>query len=295
MAFVRPAQEVISRNRTASNVAAAMMRYPAESTSHGMIFNFKKYEARPSGTGSATVSGGSIALPLPKTIQDVTSPDVMGRELGITGAAVVDVISAMNSEQGLVGSATDAVNKLMADAATGLTSINTAGLSSFALFAARAGLTTLGGSEIEQGLAVGSGTAVNPHQALVFNGIALKNYTFEWTLIPNNETESNQIRDIIKKFKYSSLPSYKGVEGTASNVLSRALLNYPDMVDVFFVGLDQNYFPLFKTGMISNVTVDYTPQGHVVVNKGQTGSRPAMVNLSVTVIESEIHTKEDYE
>lgn len=292
MAFVRPAQEVISRNRTASNVAAAMMRYPAESTSHGMIFNFKKYEARPSGTGSATVSGGSIALPLPKTIQDVTSPDVMGRELGIKGAATIDVMSAMKSDRGLVGTAEDEITKIFDQIGNAGT---TNGLTSFALFAARAGLTTLGGSEIEQGLAVASGTAVNPHQALVFNGIALKNYTFEWTLIPNNETESNQIRDIIKKFKYASLPSYKGVEGADSNVLSRALLNYPDMVDVFFVGLDQSYFPLFKTGMISNVSVDYTPQGHVVVNKGQTGSRPAMVNLSVTVIESEIHTKEDYE
>jgi hypothetical protein len=289
MAFVRPAQDVISRNRSAANVASALLRYPSEVTSHAMIFNFKNYSPRPAG-GTATVSNGSIALPLPKTIQDITSPDVMGRELGITGAAVVDAMAAMNSNQGLFNATTDAIVK----AATSAAATSASDLSSFALFAARAGLTSIGGSEIEQGLAVGSGTAVNPHQALVFNGIALKNYTFEWTLIPNNETESVQIRDIVKRFKSASLPSYGGVEGTQSNVLSRALLNYPNMVDVFFVGLDQNYFPLFKTAMVSNVTVDYTPQGHVVVNKGQTGSRPAMVNLSVTIIESEIHTQEDY-
>ncbi len=293
MAFVRPAQDVISRNRSASNVASALLRYPSEVTSHAMIFNFKNYSPRPAG-GTATVSNGSIALPLPKTIQDVTSPDVMGRELGITGAAVVDVAAAMGSDQGLIGAATDAISKLTGGGALDPRNVSASGLASFATFAARAGLTSIGGSEIEQGIGVGTGTAVNPHQALVFNGIALKQYTFEWTMIPNNETESEQIRNIVKRFKSVSLPSYGGVEGTQSNVLSRALLNYPNMVDVFFVGLDQNYFPLFKTAMISNVTVDYTPQGHVVVNKGPTGSRPAMVNLAVTIIESEIHTQEDY-
>jgi len=293
MAFVRPAQDVISRNRSASNVASALLRYPSEVTSHAMIFNFKNYSPRPAG-GTATVSNGSIALPLPKTIQDITSPDVMGRELGITGAAVVDVAAAMGSDQGLIGAATDAIGKLTGGGALDPRNATASGLASFATFAARAGLTSIGGSEIEQGISVGTGTAVNPHQALVFNGIALKQYTFEWTMIPNNETESEQIRNIVKRFKSVSLPSYGGVEGTQSNVLSRALLNYPNMVDVFFVGLDQNYFPLFKTAMISNVTVDYTPQGHVVVNKGPTGSRPAMVNLAVTIIESEIHTQEDY-
>jgi hypothetical protein len=293
MAFVRPAQDVINRNRSTSNVASSLLRYPSEATSHAMIFNFKNYSARPAG-GTARASNGSIALPLPKTIQDVTSPDVMGRELGITGAAVVDVAAAMNSDQGLVGAATDSISKLTGGSVLDPRNVSASGLASFATFAARAGLTSIGGSEVEQGISVGTGTAVNPHQALVFNGIALKQYTFEWTLIPNNETESEQIRDIVKRFKSASLPSYGGVEGTQSNVLSRALLNYPNMVDVFFVGLDQNYFPLFKTAMISNVTVDYTPQGHVVVNKGPTGSRPAMVNLAVTIIESEIHTQEDY-
>jgi hypothetical protein len=167
-------------------------------------------------------------------------------------------------------------------------------LGGFALLAIRSGLASLG-SGVEQGIGVATGTAVNPHQALVFNGVVLKQHTFDWTLIPNNESESNQIRNIIKKFKQSSLPSYEGINIPGSSAFSRALFKYPNMVDVFFVGLDQNYFPLYKTAMIADVSVNYTPQGHVVVNKGSTGSRPAMVGLRVTMIEAEIHTSEDYQ
>ena len=299
MAFVRPAQDIISRNRSTSNVAASLLRYPSEATSHAMIFNFKQYNSRASG-GSTTISSGSVALPLPKTIQDNTSPEVMSRELGITGSAVADIYRAIDRS----GPGSINFNQLGKDSAAlagGMVSgaFDTNSLSKFALFAARAGLTTIGGSEVEQGLSVATGTAVNPHAALVFTGVALKQYTFEWTLIPNNEAESEQIRKIIRKFKSSALPSYGGVESgssiaDASRTLSRALLNYPNMTDIFFVGLDQNHFPLFKTAMISNISVDYTPQGHVVVNRGDLGSKPSMVNLAISIVESEIHTQEDY-
>jgi hypothetical protein len=279
MAFVRPAQEVIARNRSAGNVATAVMRYPSDAAAHAMIFNFKQYTQR-GGTARNSVSGsnGSIALPLPKTVQDITSPDVMGRELGIKGAAVGDIVAGVNSAEGLLARSGQVLSDIE-QAILGAGPSGQAGAGSFgrfALFAARAGLTAIGGSEVEQGLGAALGTAVNPHQALVFNGVALKQYTFDWTLIPNNEAESVQIKNIVNKFKRASLPSYGGPDVQGSDVIRRALLNYPDMVDVFFVGLDQAYFPLFKTAMISSVIVDYTPQGHVVVNKGEAGSRPAM-------------------
>jgi len=284
MAFVRPAQDVINRNRTASNAASSSLRYPSEATSHSIIFNFKTYENR-SGVGRGTVSGsnGSIALPLPVNIEDITAVNIASTELGISGVVVGDAVAAMKPGSN-AGDMIAAGNKAFTDMDLG----------GFAMLAIRNGLTSLG-SGVEQGIGVATGTAINPHQALVFNGVALKQHTFDWTLIPNNESESEQIRNIIKKFKQSSLPSYEGINVPGSSAFSRALFKYPNMVDVFFVGLDQNYFPLYKTAMIADVSVNYTPQGHVVVNKGSAGSRPAMVGLRVTMIEAEIHTSEDYQ
>lgn len=286
MAFVRPAQDVINKNRATSNAASALLRYPSEATSHAMIFNFKNYTNRGGeGIGSVSSSNGSIALPLPRNIDDITTLNLQSMELGVKGAVVGDVVAAMKPGSGIgdtVAAASDAFNRVDMD------------LGGFAMLAIRSGLTSLG-SGIEPGIGVATGTAINPHQALVFNGVALKQHTFDWTLIPNNESESDQIRNIIKKFKQSSLPSYEGVNIPGSSAFSRALFKYPNMVDVFFVGLDQNYYPLFKTAMIADVTVNYTPEGHVVVNKGPTGSRPTTIALRVSLIEAEIHTSEDYQ
>lgn len=286
MAFVRPAQDVINRNRATSNAASALLRYPSEATSHGMIFNFKNYTNRGGvGVGSVSASNGSIALPLPRNIEDVTTVNLQTAELGITGVAIGDAVAAIKpgSNAGdMVAAGMDAFNRTNMD------------LGGFAMLAIRNGLASLG-SNVEQGIGVATGTAINPHQALVFNGVALKHHTFDWTLIPNNESESDQIRSIIKKFKQSSLPSYEGINIPGSAAFSRALFKYPNMVDVFLIGLDQNYFPLFKTAMIADVTVNYTPENYVVVNKGPTGSRPAHIALRVTIIEAEIHTSEDYQ
>ena len=65
------------------------------------------------------------------------------------------------------------------------------------------------------------------------------------------------------------------------------------MVDIFFVGLNQEYYFYFKTCMINNITVDYAPQGQSLF-KGEGGSRPVMMNFKVDLTEAQIHTKEDY-
>ena len=295
--LVVPAKSVVENNRRQLK-GASSLRYPEDLGSHAMIFNFKNYSYRDSGTittvssAASATSDASIILPLPKNLTDSTTPDVMARELGVIGSATADIYGSTGADFKAMG----------ADVASDIMGLLTSGqkesLSDFALFAIKAGIGSIS-PEIQGGLAAASGTAVNPHSALVFNGVNMKTYTFDWTFIPKNASESEKIKNIINTFKRSSLPSYDSVSGgprrlEGSNTLSRALLKYPKMVDIFFVGLDQNYFPLIKTAMVSQIVVDYTPQGHLTLVKGQEGSRPQMVNMSVTVIESEIHTADDY-
>ena len=87
-------------------------------------------------------------------------------------------------------------------------------------------------------------------------------------------------------------PSYAsfGGAGGESRTLSRSLLNYPDMVEIAFTGIDQNYFYYFKPAMINNFSVDYAPGG-IALNKG---GRPSVMNITMSVTESEIHTRESY-
>jgi hypothetical protein len=313
--FVTPAEGVISNARAAVSGTTSTLRYPEEVGSHTMIFSFKSYNASQNGTAgtsSATSMKGAICLPLPRVLQDSTAPDVMQEKLGATGSITRDVYGAIQNGANLESMGSDFAQGVI----NGISNANMNSVTGMGLFAARNGLSVVSPA-IEQGLGVASGLAVNPHQALVFNGVALKTFDFDWTLIPNNEAEATAIRNIINRFKKASLPAYQPVTGSISGTpnvidtpagpqvtssgsirnsgtLARGLLRYPDMVDIFFTGLDPEYFPKFKTAMITRVQVDYTPQSGMVLNKGSAGSKPAIVHLTVSIIEAQIHTSDDY-
>ncbi len=306
--IVIPADSVISNARRAAQGTTESLRYPEEVGSHSMIFNFKNYTASSNGRASGDVSyaeipAGSICLPLPKTLQENTSLDLQSEKLGITGSAARDLYNA-TARSG--GNLEDLGRKMAGDITSAITGATADSVTNFALFASRAGLNFISPS-IEGGLAAETGTAINPHQALVFSGVGVRQYQFDWTLIPNNETEANHIRNIINAFKKHSLPTYQSVFGGAalpdgqrnelnqfSGTLTRGLFKYPSMVDIFFTGLDTDHFPKFKRAMISQIQVDYTPQGSFVLNKGQTGSKPSVVNLVISILEADIHTSSDY-
>ena len=296
MTLIKPAQSVIEANRQ-SQIGVARYRFPNDLGAHAMVFNFKTYEYR-GGQPVTTIIDSSVALPLPSNIVDSYSIQVGPRELGIFGAAAADLSSRMNDGNGLI----NALGELASATANGVSSaVNSSSLASTAInatrYLARAGLTTLpGGSEVESGISAGTGTAINPHAAIVFDGISLKTHSFDWLLAPKSATESEQAKNIINTFKKAALPSYTNPLGASSSTgtsFDRALLKYPSMVDIFFVGLNQEYYFYFKTCMINNITVDYAPQGQALF-KGEGGSRPVMMNFKVDLTEAQIHTKEDY-
>lgn len=298
MTLIKPAQSIIEANRQ-SQTGVARYRFPNDLGAHAMIFNFKTYTYR-GGQPVTTIIDSSVALPLPTNIVDSYSVQVGPRELGVVGAMVADVASnSIGSEtmsrlaSAFLGSASNAAG----DAAAGDFSAILSNATNAVRYAARAGLTALpGGSEVESGISAGTGTAVNPHAALVFDGISLKTHSFDWILAPKSAAESDQVKNIITTFKKAALPSYTDPLGTSTSTgtsFDRALLKYPSMVDIFFVGLNQEYYFYFKTCMINNITVDYAPQGQALF-KGEGGSRPVMMNFKVDLTEAQIHTKEDY-
>jgi hypothetical protein len=68
------------------------------------------------------------------------------------------------------------------------------------------------------------------------------------------------------------------------------MFQYPSMVDIFFVGIDSEHYFFFKTCMVQSFNTNFTPNGMAVLR----GGRPAMVQMQLTVIETDIHTAEDY-
>lgn len=131
-----------------------------------------------------------------------------------------------------------------------------------------------------------TGKIINPKETLAFGGVDLKTYAFEWTLYPSSPADSVMIKNIVNLFKRNALPSFQSVTG-----MPRVFLNYPSVVDVSLIGVDETYYPRFKPSMISKVDVDYSGGTDMAILKG---GRPVAVTIGIEIAELGIHTAEDY-
>jgi hypothetical protein len=276
-----------------------ILTYPLGGSTHGMIMNFYDYKFR-SGSTTGINPIGSLSLPLPQNIADVVSVNIKNTELGIMGAGIADI--ATGGSANLLQAATEAAREAGVSAAEMAAAMSTGDFSgatgaltnasSAALFAARAGLTSISPS-VGDALSASSGTAVNPHATLIFDGVLLKKFNFTWQFAPKSNAESAELHRIIKTVRKNILPSYLSGGGDAS--FSRGILNYPKMVDFAFFGIDPNRIFRFKRSMIDTFNVDYSPNGNVMSRGEGAGSDPAFININIGFTESEIWTSEDYE
>jgi len=272
--------------------------YPLTPGQHNMVLVFKDYDYR-SATASGFVRGedravsskidASVSLPIPNNLTDTYNVKVGPYELGVTGALALDTLG----EGGRAELLADAQSAFAAggDAISG-TDRTTAAGSTFKVASAFMGRNVLdklpGAGGINTAIDMRTGNTVNPHVALKFDGVDLKQHTFNWQLSPRSEAEARQLKDLLQFIKARMLPAY-AIDGESS--VSRALLTYPNLVDIFFTGIDQNYFYYFKPVMINTFTTDFTPQG-LALNKG---GRPSFINCTMTVTEAQIHTRSDIE
>jgi len=293
-----PVQSIVKKRKVSRQTAN--LRYPSNLGSHAVILNFKQYDYGNTNIGRASINNTkSIVLPLPGNLTDTFSVNVGSQELGLSGQLVAETITkgAFQTGRDSAEAAANSIKNLYDAANGGDASVSDRfkdAASSWKIaggFFARSGIDSLSPA-VGTGVDVATGNTVNPHVTLNFDGMNLKNHTFSWTFAPESPEDSNQLRRVVNTIKQASLPSYKNVSGTNTNTfVDRALLTYPDLVDIFFVGIDQRYFYYFKPCMIQNFTTDFAPEGLAFVQ----GGKPSVVNMSIQLSEARIHTREDYE
>lgn len=290
--FIEPIQTVIEQRRASRR--SELLRYPSNLGAHAVILNFKRYDYAATGGSVASIDQTkSIVLPIPTNLADSYSVNVQSQELGIGGAFVQEALTGNVEARNLGGGAVDALLGIAKKIAPGGAEDVGAGVadaaSSFKVassFFGRAGLDGLGFTGASTGVDLATGTTVNPHTTLDFNGMALKNHSFSWTFAPENEQDSNSLRRVIETIRRSILPEYTR---SGSSAIGRSLITYPDLVDIFFVGLDQSYFYYFKPCMVQGFTTDFSPDGVALLR----GGKPAIVNMTMQLSEAQIHTKDD--
>ena len=281
------------RLRKKNERSFSQFSFPDNIGSHAIVLIFKKYsfaQRRVQTAVGESFPSSSIMLPLPEQLLDNASLRVRGEELGAIGA---NVATASGGLRDTLQGGGDVVESLMRN--LGVTDWKSAGnlagqvgasMAKEALSKVRPGA--------QKGLEAGVGMTFNPYQALTFGGVELKAFTMDWTLAPTTRSEAERLKKIIKQIRYHVHPEYKNMTSTnaaASAASSRAFLEYPDMVDIKILGSNDDAIIQFKTCMVSQFQVNYAGAGELAFLEG---GDPAVVKLSMTLTESEIWTKEDY-
>ena len=282
----------------------------------------------------------TIELPFPTALTDATGLTISGIERDLVTAAIGDSISqafdtssadgqglikkignrlqsigsdlantyqtgagpqgANGEKGGFAGGAASVAGKIYDD----LSETLKIGMSEAKLLGAYLARNFLG--DISKTIAMDSAFAINPQETLAFEGVSLKQYTFDWDLYPSNKADSERIKELVRKVKSRILPKMEGgafesaldsqlkKEGinVRSGAIGRLFLTYPDTVIMNLVGVDESHWPLFKPAMCTGIDIDYAGGGEMVIAKGGV---PAAIKLSMTFSEMVIHTQDDYE
>tara|TARA_R110002073_G_scaffold311374_2_gene482446 strand:- start:59 stop:1249 length:1191 start_codon:yes stop_codon:yes gene_type:complete len=279
------------------------MAFPSNLGSHCTLLRFFDYKYGGVDGGTVSSSIADIILPLPKQIQDSFKINIAGDELGIIGNATAQVAGDPNASLAIAGQLGKAAVQAASNIASGAMGAMTGDTAKIAeavgkgtdaaTYLSRSLLTKIT-PDIASGIGAGRGNALNPFATLVFKGVDLKVHSLEWLLSPDTEAESVSLKKIIKKLQMMVLPTTASPLGddavTGLSALDRGLLKYPSMVDIYLQGIDSEYYMQFKTAMVSQISVDYTPNGLAVNKKG----RPSAIRLTMTLQEAFIHTSDDH-
>jgi hypothetical protein len=260
-----------------------------------MIMNFKKYVYKEN-IGLSTdkplsneIFKSSIVLPLPLQLRDSTGIEASSAE-GLYAAAASTIGDGWESGQSLESNKryyADIIQKAAVAAALAAGQSPTPQGQGIAAIAGAVGFITSFNTGTTGSLRFGQ--AINPFETMEFKGVKLKTHSFNWRLSPSSSADSDALRKIINEIKKNMLPKYVAAFGPAA--LAHALLQYPYLAKVSFLGIDQNYYYKLKPCMITGFDVRYNGGEQLNVFKG---GKPVVVELSLEMTEVQIHTSEDY-
>ena len=215
--------------------------------------------------------GAGIKLPMPNNMTD-GNPRNWGEQsmdAGQMGAAQNVSKNVITSFFGDFGGFGRTMTKLSMQGEM-LTQESTRGMSMANKIAQLASESGFGDVSSEQVLSRSVGVVVNSNTELLFAGVSLRSFEYQWLMSPRNRLEAANVRMIIRAFKQWSAPKKirKIDNGELSNVGKAGgpsfFLGTPNIFRLRFVtGGNRNILGVnkFKPCALQNVDINYTPEG----------------------------------
>lgn len=261
------------------------LRYPKDAamtgTSDYVLFEFYEYQPPFQGINKGATKGGSsplqtynqsatdsalynkaeglkdVILYMPEDVSTGYKANWTGKSFSNIGRDVLSTGGADNVGQfmqGLTTAAGTALDQVVPNAANKTV---------------REVISSITGENIEQNdvFATTKGVILNPNVELLFTGHDLRNFSLNYKLIPRNQPEANNIKEIVNQFRKAVLPSFGngeyGLGGFNANSAANNFIKVPSVCRVSFMhgsGLNKNVTQ-YKMCAITQVDVNYTPDG----------------------------------
>lgn len=130
------------------------------------------------------------------------------------------------------------------------------------------------------------GFAVNPYKAQLFQNMGFRTFSFEYVFLPKNESEYNEVKEIIRLFKKYMHPTLSP---------GGVFLGYPaEFSMAYYYGASENSH-LHRIGncALTNVKVEYGGQDFITFR--DTGGAPAEISLQLSFTELQLLTEKEFE
>ena len=246
--------------------------------------------------GGAGRGGSSTSMALKgKNVQKT------GTVIGLYMPPAVNVSYNMDYSEGEVGMVTEAVAGLFkayqANALTGSAVLNEAKRVGSTVVKDRVlkGLSSVPYVEgAEEVFAMQTGAIIAPRMEMFFKGIGRRSFSFTFTFIPKDRTETKIVHDIIKEFKV-------GMSATFTRTGSTRDIKIPDMFSIQYMHINSENQYINKIGKcyLKGMDVSYGGDKFVTYNEDLVaeldGVAPQKTTINLTFQEIEIMDRSNIE
>jgi hypothetical protein len=166
------------------------------------------------------------------------------------------------------------------------------------VFAELAGRAGIFGSRSTEAILAGLGYALNPMLEMTYGGTQPRSFLFQFRFAPRNLKEAEEVKKIIKTFRFHSHSENAGGQGTIAEGSGTRYLVPPNHFEIQFLRRDSTgrfvenlAMPRVTTCMVASINTNYAAQLDTFATH-QDGT-PVSISLDLEFIESVILTKND--
>ena len=231
-------------------------------------------------------SVNSIILPIPGNISDSQAVTYGEDNLNSLAAAAVSAVADGVKNDNLISGITDIFKKTMSTVGE-IGGSAGAGDASSLFFGSMAANVFGANTSFENILSRSTGQILNPNLELLFTGVALRSFTFDFNFVPRSDIEGEKVKEIIRVFK-------KAMSARKTSGIAKLLIKAPNVFRLSYKTGDLNhpFLNKFKIMALDNMSVNYTASGQYATYDNGT---PVHMQMQLSFKELNPIYAEDYD